>query len=95
MDLKPTVLYMSITDGHVPWPCASPHICSHEYTPHSYAHTNTHTPRMSSEEGFICPLCLVSFSSSSKLSGHFIEIHSDNYATIRGQPETEEITTEV
>ena len=28
-------------------------------------------------EGFICPYCLVSFASSSKLQAHFIDFHSN------------------
>ena len=32
---------------------------------------------MSNEaEGFICPYCLVGFATSSKLQGHFVEMHS-------------------
>lgn len=32
---------------------------------------------MSTEaEGFICPYCLVGFGTSSKLQGHFVEMHS-------------------
>lgn len=31
---------------------------------------------MASEEGFICPYCLVSFAASGKLQSHFVEMHS-------------------
>ena len=36
---------------------------------------------MSNEaEGFICPYCLVGFATSSKLQGHFVEMHSGQSA---------------
>ena len=48
---------------------------------------------MSAEtEGFICPYCLVGFGTSSKLQGHFVEMHSgqgslDEVDSLNGEEE--------